>query len=101
MTAIFIQLTRDLYVIRLKHFSASLLFEIHDTRQPQPTLRKTKRPAEEERRATGDEPQGTMGRVQTAGEARLARCLLPAFLCARERDVWIQGSDNLVPGIFP
>ena len=27
----------------------------------------------------GDEPQGTMGRVQTAGEAR---CLLPAFLCA-------------------
>ena len=28
---------------------------------------------------TGDEPQGTMGRVQTAGEAR---CLLPAFLCA-------------------
>ena len=31
---------------------------------------------------TGDEPQGTMGRVQMAGEARLARCLLPAFLCA-------------------
>ena len=28
---------------------------------------------------TGDEPQGTMGRVQTAGEAR---CLFPAFLCA-------------------
>ena len=27
-------------------------------------------------RVTGDEPQGTMGRVQTAG------CLLPAFLCA-------------------
>ena len=34
------------------------------------------------KRLTGDEPQGTMGRVQTAGEARLARCLLPAFLCA-------------------
>ena len=34
------------------------------------------------KRVTGDEPQGTMGRVQTAGEARLARCLLPAFLCA-------------------
>ena len=31
------------------------------------------------KRVTGDEPQGTMGRVQTAGEAR---CLLPAFLCA-------------------
>ena len=30
------------------------------------------------KRMTGDEPQGTMGRVQTAG----ARCLLPAFLCA-------------------
>ena len=27
---------------------------------------------------TGDEPQGTVGRVQTAGEAH---CLLPAFLC--------------------
>ena len=43
MTAIFIQLTRDLHVIRLRHFSASFIFEIHDTRQPQPTLRKTKR----------------------------------------------------------
>ena len=31
------------------------------------------------RRSTGDEPQGTMGRQRTAGEAR---CLLPAFLCA-------------------
>ena len=30
-------------------------------------------------RTTGDEPQGTMRRVQTAGEAR---GLLPAFLCA-------------------
>lgn len=36
MTAIFIQLTRDLYVIRLKHFSSSFLLEIHDTRQPRP-----------------------------------------------------------------
>ena len=32
------------------------------------------------KQVTGDEPQGTMGRVQTAGEAH---CLLPAFLCAR------------------
>ena len=31
------------------------------------------------KRVTDDEPQGTMERVQTAG---LARCLLPAFLCA-------------------
>ena len=29
---------------------------------------------------TGDELQGTMGRVQTEGLG-LARCLLPAFLC--------------------
>ena len=39
------------------------------------------------KRVTSDEPQGTMGRVQSAGEARcpkrsLARCLLPAFHCA-------------------
>ena len=42
------------------------------------------------KRVTGDEPQGTMGRVQTAGEAR---CLLPAFLCAHvlKRDVWVRG----------
>ena len=42
---------------------------------------------------TGDEPQGTMGRVQTAGEAH---CLLPAFLCAHiERDVWVRGRFNV------
>ena len=42
------------------------------------------------KRVTGDEPQGTMGRVQTAGEARY---LLPAFLCAHvlKRDVWVRG----------
>ena len=33
---------------------------------------------EHETRESGDEPQGTMGRVQTAD----ARCLLPAFFCA-------------------
>ena len=33
---------------------------------------------EHETRVTGDEPQGTMGRVETTGEAR---CLLLAFLC--------------------
>ena len=33
---------------------------------------------ERETRVTGDEPQGTMGRVETTGEAR---CLLPVFLC--------------------
>ena len=45
-------------------------------------LRFSRRRGERETRVTGDEPQGNMGRVQTAGEARLARCLLPAFLCA-------------------
>ena len=37
---------------------------------------------ERETRVAGDEPQGTMGRVQTAAKPRLARCLLPAFPCA-------------------
>ena len=41
----------------------------------------------------GDEPQGTMGRVQTASDAR---SLLPAFLCARERDVWVRGRSGFV-----
>ena len=51
--------------------------------QPPPqALRFSHGRGERETRVTGDEPQGTMGRVQTAGEARLARCLLPAFLCA-------------------
>ena len=48
--------------------------------QPAPqALRFSHRRGERETRVTGDEPQGTMGRVQTAGEAR---CLLPAFLWA-------------------
>ena len=48
------------------------------------------------KRVTGDEPQGTMGRVQTAGQAR---CLLPAFLCAHvwKRDVWVRGSIRPEP----
>ena len=48
------------------------------------------------KRVTGDEPQGTMGRVQTAG---LARCLLPAFLCAHvlKRDVWVRDSVKTEP----
>jgi len=51
--------------------------------QPPPqALRSSHGRGERETRVTGDEPQGTMGGVQTAGEARLARCLLPAFLCA-------------------
>lgn len=33
--------------------------------------------------STGDKAQGTMGRRKKRGEARLARLLLPAFLCAQ------------------
>ena len=45
---------------------------------------------------TGDEPQGTMGRVQTAGEAT-SRPLSPSRLPLRtnfhqKRDVWVRGS---------
>ena len=50
---------------------------------------------ERETRVTGDEPQGTMGRVQTAGEA--CRPLSPSRLPLRahfhqKRDVWLGGS---------
>ena len=49
---------------------------------------------------TGDEPQGTMGRVQTAGEAT-SRPLSPSRLPLRahfhqKRDVWVRGSSSLV-----
>ena len=54
------------------------------------------------KRVTGDEPQGTMGRVPAAG---LARCLLPAFLCAhifikRETSGYeaAQGTKKVVEG---
>ena len=45
-------------------------------------------------RLTGDEPQGTMGRVQTSGEAP-SRPLFPSRLplrAHRKRDVWVRGS---------
>ena len=45
---------------------------------PPQALRFSHGRGERETRVTGDEPQGIMGRLQTAGEARLARCLLPA-----------------------
>ena len=60
--------------------------------QPPPqALRFSHGRGERETRVTGDEPQGTMGRVQMAGEARLARCLLPAFLCAH---IFIKGERS-------
>ena len=47
-----------------------------------------------ETQVTGYEPQGTMKRVQTAGEARLARCLPPRAHFHRERDVWVTEAAN-------
>ena len=49
---------------------------------------------------TGDEPQGTMGRVQTAGEAT-SRPLSPSRLPLRahfhqKRDVWVRGRQRIV-----
>ena len=66
---------------------AVLVFE----RQPPPqALRFSQGRGEHETRVTGDEPQGTMGRVQTAGEALSpSRLPLPAH---RKRDVWVRGS---------
>ena len=64
--------------------------------QPPPqALRFSHGRGERETRVTGEEPQGTMGRVQTAGEAR---CLRPAFLCAhifseRETSAYEAGND--------
>ena len=47
-----------------------------------------------ETQVTGYEPQGTMKRVQMAGEARLARCLPPRAHFHRERDVWVTEAAN-------
>ena len=54
------------------------------------------------RRAAGDEPQGTVGRVQTAGEAP-SRPLYPSRLPLRarfhregERDVWVRGRSQVI-----
>ena len=47
------------------------------TRLPPPqALRFSHRRGERETRVTGDEPQGTMGRVQTAGEAPARSCVV-------------------------
>ena len=65
--------------------------------QPPPqALRFSHGRGERETRVTGDEPQGTMGRVQTAGEAP-SRPLSPSRLPLRahfhqKRDVWVRGS---------
>ena len=70
--------------------------------QPLPqALRFSHRRGECETRVPGDEPQGTMGRVQTAGEAP-SRPLSPSRLPLRahfhrERNVWVRGSSNPFP----
>ena len=84
------------YIGVILHIMLSLLAANHHvSSQPPPqALRFSHGRGERETRVTGDEPQGTMGRVQTAGEAR---CLLPAFLCAHiERDVWVRGRFHQV-----
>ena len=66
--------------------------------QPPPqALRFSHGRGERETRVTGDEPQGTMGRVQKAGEAT-SRPLSPSRLPLRahfhqKRDVWVRGSN--------
>ena len=45
------------------------------------------------KRVTGDEPQGTMGRVQTARSVCLSRLPLRARF---QRDVWVRGSSENV-----
>ena len=61
--------------------------------QPPPqALRFSHRRGERETRVTGDEPQGTMGRVQTAGEAP-SRPLSPSRLPLRAHFYFIFAPD--------
>ena len=64
--------------------------------QPQPppqALRFSQGRGERETRVTGDEPQGTMGRVQTAVEASLCPSRLPLRAhFHQKRDVWVRGN---------
>ena len=60
------------------------------------------------KRVTGDEPQGTMGRVQTAGEAPDVSPVVsfpPSFartFLSKKRDVWVRGRyrDQATKGLF-
>ena len=71
--------------------------------QPPQALRFLHGRGERETRMTGDEPQGTMGRVQTAGEAlrrSASRPLSPSRLPLRvhfhrKRDVWVRGRGRV------
>ena len=73
----------------------------HCFQPPPQALRFSHGRGERETRVTGDEPQGTMGRVQTAGEAT-SRPLSPSRLPLRapfhqKRDVWVRGSTASIP----
>ena len=66
-------------------------------RQPPPqALRFSHGKGERETRVTGDEPQGTMESVQTAGEApsRPSSSSRLPLRAHRKRDVWVLGTDN-------
>ena len=65
---------------------------------PSQALRFSRRRGERETRVTGDEPQGTMGRIKTAGVATsppLSPSRLPLRThFHRERDVWVRGRKD-------
>ena len=50
--------------------------------------------------AARDHGKGTDGRRSKAKQGE-ARCLLPAFLCVRERDVWVRGRDTTITDNLP
>ena len=62
--------------------TGEVLDKVLPFKPPPQALRFSHGRGERETRMTDDEPQGTMGRVRKEGEARLARCPLPTFLCA-------------------
>ena len=72
-------------MIFLPSRSSCWMFAIGQVQPPPQALRFSHGRGERETRVTGDEPQGTMGRVQTAGEAPARSCVV--FL-AKESFSW-------------
>ena len=80
---------------KIENKGLPLLKRTNQERPPPQVLRFSHRRSERETRVTGDKPQGTMGRVQTAGEAP-SHPLFPSRLPLRahfhrEGEVWVQG----------
>ena len=78
---------------------------IPDSSQPPPQALRFSHGRGEPETSDCDEPQGTMGRVQTAGEAP-SRPLSPSRLplCThfhQKRDVWVRGRDSSSAGTKP